>query len=132
VVEVKGHELTARLELLRDDPDHPRAHEEYYKIQIGALEKLPQPIKTEKWRRITLLYTTGEYLLKARTVNDLVVHTEEHQLLRRPLRERTVSGQTYQTELSALDADPQVLIELLGPKAISSDYDSRFFEYNDI
>ena len=132
MVEVKGHELTARLELLRDDPDHPRAHEEYYKIQIGALEKLPQPIKTEKWRRITLLYTTGEYLLKARTVNDLVVHTEEHQLLRRPLRERTVSGQTYQTELSALDADPQVLIELLGPKAISSDYDSRFFEYNDI
>jgi hypothetical protein len=28
VAEVKGHELTTRLELLRDEPDHPRAHEE--------------------------------------------------------------------------------------------------------
>jgi len=25
---VKGHELTSRLELLRDEPDHPRAHAE--------------------------------------------------------------------------------------------------------
>ena len=81
VVEAKGHELTTRLELLRDEPDHPRADEEYYMIQIGGLEKLPHPIKTEKWRRITSLYTTGEYLLNAKTLNDLVVHSEERQLL---------------------------------------------------
>jgi hypothetical protein len=125
VAEVKGHELTTRLELLRDEPDHPRANEEYYKIQIGALEKLAHPIKAEKWRRITFLYTTGEYLLNANTVNDLVVHTEERQLLWRSLRERAVSGQAYQTELPALDVDPQVLIELLGIKEIGTDYESR-------
>lgn len=67
VAEVKGHELTTRLELLRDDPDHPRAHEDYHKIRIGALEKLPQPVTAEKWRRITFLYTPGEYLLNAKT-----------------------------------------------------------------
>ena len=92
VAEVKGHELTTRLELLRDEPDHPRAHEEYYKIQIGGLEKLPHPVKAEKWRRITSLYTTGEYLLNAKPLNDQVVHSEERQLLWRSLRERTVSG----------------------------------------
>ena len=81
VAEVKGHELTTRLELLRDEPDQPRAHEEYYRIQIGGLEKLPHSLEAEKWRRITYLYTTGEYLLNAKTLNALVVHSEERQLL---------------------------------------------------
>ena len=125
VAEVKGHELTTRLELLRDEPDHPRAYEEYYKIQIGGLEKLQNPVKAEKWRRITFLYTTGEYLLNAKTVNDLVVHSEERQLLWRSLRERAVSGQHYHTDLPELDVDPQVLIDLLGIKEISSEYDSH-------
>jgi hypothetical protein len=125
VAEVKGHELTTRLELLRDEPDHPRAHEEYYKIQIGGLEKLPHPVKAEKWRRITFLYTTGEYLLNAKTVNDLVVHSEERQLLWRSLRERAVDGQRYQADLPELDVDPQVLIALLGIKEIQSEYDSN-------
>jgi hypothetical protein len=132
VAEVKGHELTTRLELLRDEPDHPRANEEYYKIQIGGLEKLAQPVKAEKWRRITFLYTTGEYLLKARTINDLVVHSDERQLLWRSLRERAVNGQAYQTDFPELDVDPQVLIELLGIKEINSAYDSSTSEYNKI
>ena len=107
------------------NPTIPRANEEYYKIQIGALEKLAQPVKAEKWRRITFLYTTGEYLLKAKTINDLVVHSDERQLLWRSLRERAVNGQAYQTELPAFDVDPQVLIDLLGIKEIKSDYDSH-------
>ena len=40
IAQVKGHELTTRGELLRDEKDHPRAKEEYYKIQLGGLEKL--------------------------------------------------------------------------------------------
>src|SRR4030067_552794 len=31
---VRGHELHTRAELLRDEEDHPRAREEYYKITI--------------------------------------------------------------------------------------------------
>ncbi len=124
VAEVKGHELTTRLELLRDEPDHPQANEEYYKIQIGALEKLPRPVKAEKWRRITFLYTTGEYLLDAKTVNDLVVQGEERQLLWRSLRDRAVSGGQYRTDLPGMDVDPQVLIALLGIKEFNADYHS--------
>jgi len=45
VSQVKGHELTTHAELLKDEADHPRAKEEYYKLQIGAMEKLSQPIK---------------------------------------------------------------------------------------
>ena len=44
VAPVHGHELTTRVELLRTEPDHPRANERYYKIQIGPLERLARPI----------------------------------------------------------------------------------------
>ena len=54
---VRGHELTTRAELLRTEPDHPRAKEEYYKLQIGALEKLKEPVKSDKWKRLTFLLT---------------------------------------------------------------------------
>src|ERR1044071_6613827 len=57
VAEVRGHELTTRGELLKEEADHPRANAEYYKIQIGGLEKLNQPVVSEKWKRITFLYT---------------------------------------------------------------------------
>src|SRR5512135_18850 len=73
VAEVRGHELTTRAELLRDEPDHPRAGEEYYKIQLGTLERLDQAVRADRWKRLTFLYTTGEYLLGARSLNDLVV-----------------------------------------------------------
>jgi hypothetical protein len=77
IVPVRGHELTTRAELLRDEPDHPRAGEEYYMIQFGPLEKLNRPITTEKWWRLTFLYTTGEYLLNESTLTHLVVQNNE-------------------------------------------------------
>src|SRR4030066_669560 len=89
---VRGHELTTRAELLKNEPDHPRAKEEYFKIQLGPLESLPKPILAETWRRITFLYTTGEYLLGATTVNHLVVQSDERQLLWQALRERASLG----------------------------------------
>jgi hypothetical protein len=111
---VRGHELTTRAELLRDEPNHPRAREEYFKIQLGALEKLKKPIKAEKWKRITFFYTTGEYLLKAQTLNDLVVAGDERQLLWQSLRDRAENEQLYQTDLPAADLPPEVLLALLG------------------
>lgn len=113
VAPVRGHELATRAELLQDEPDHPRAREEYYKVQIGSLERLPRPIPAGSWRRITFLYTTGEYLLRAQTVNDLVVQTDERKTLWAALRER--AGQAYQTqELPDVNLDPALLAALLG------------------
>ena len=111
---VRGHELTTRGELLKEEGDHPRAHEEYYKIELGSLEHLPQPILATKWKRLSFLYTTGEYLLNARELNDLVVRSDERALLWRSLRERAESAQAYQTDLPQADLPPEVLVALLG------------------
>jgi hypothetical protein len=111
---VRGHELTTRGELLRAEPDHPRAGEEYFKIQLGPLEALPQPVLAERWKRLTFLYTTGEYLLRARSLNDLVVRREERSLLWRSLRERALAGQSYQADLPGMDLPDELLAALLG------------------
>ena len=123
IAEVRGHELTTRGELLKDEEDHPRAREEYYKIQIGGLEKLKEPILADKWKRITFLYTTGEYLLKAQTINDLVVDGDERQVLWMSLRERAENEQLYKTDLPEADIPPEVLLALLGIKEVEGDYD---------
>lgn len=123
MAEVRGHELTTRGELLKDEADHPRAREEYYKIQIGGLEKLKEPILADKWKRITFLYTTGEYLLNAETINDLVVDGDERQVLWMSLRERAENEQLYKTDLPEADIPPDVLLALLGIKELEGDYD---------
>ncbi len=125
IAQVRGHELTTRGELLKDEADHPRAKEEYYKLQIGALEKLKEPVKSEKWKRLTFLYTTGEYLLKAKSLNDLVVEGDERQLLWRSLRERAENSQLYKTDLPEVDLPPEVLIALLGIKEMQEPYDAK-------
>lgn len=115
IAPVRGYELTTRAELLKTEPDHPHAKEEYYKIQLGSLESLPKPILAETWRRITFLYTTGEYLRGASTINQLVVQSDERQLLWQALRER--AGQSfYSHDLPDLDLPDEVLAVLLGIK----------------
>ena len=124
IAEVRGHELTTRSELLKDEADHPRAREEYFKIQLGGLEKLREPIKTDKWKRITFLYSTGEYLINAKLMNDLVVQNEEREILWKNLRERAENEQLYKTDLPEADIPPEILMALLGIKDLQGDYDT--------
>ena len=125
IAPVRGHELTTRGELLKDEADHPRANEEYYKIQIGGLEKLKEPVKSEKWKRLTFLYTTGEYLLNAKSLNDLVVAGDERQLIWRSLCERAENEQLDKVDLPDVDIPPEVLTTLLGLKDIQGSYETK-------
>ena len=86
------------------------------------MEKLDQPIKADKWKRLTFLYTTGEYLLKASLLNDLVVQADERALLWRSLRERAQNAELYNAELPEAEIPPDVLIALLGIKELQADY----------
>jgi len=122
IAQARGHELTTRGELLRDEKDHPRANEEYFKIQLGGLEKLREPIRADKWKRLTFLYSTGEYLLNAKLLNDLVVQNEERDILWKNLRERAENEQLYKVDLPEADLPPEVLLALLGIKEAQTNY----------
>ena len=116
VAPVQGHELVTRSELIRDEPEHPKAREEYFKIQLGPLMPLTGPIRAEKWKRITFFYTTGQYLLSAKTINDLVVHSDERKLLWQSLRERAEREQGY--AVPEIDISPDILDAVLGIKEL--------------
>ncbi|MCC6192180.1 MAG: hypothetical protein IT318_24380 [Anaerolineales bacterium] len=109
---VRGHELTTRAELLRTQPDHPRAQEPYYKIQIGPLERLPRPVPSRAWRRITFLYTTGERLLAATELNDLIVQSEERERLWKALHERGLAAEKQYEQRGAGELDLALLCAL--------------------
>jgi hypothetical protein len=109
---VRGHELTTRAQLLRTQPDHPRANEPYYKIQIGTLERLPHPIPSRAWRRITFLYTTGDRLLAAEELNDLIVQSEERERLWKALYERGLSAERQYESASGGELDLALLCAL--------------------
>jgi hypothetical protein len=122
IAPVLGHELVTRAELLQDEADHPNAGEEYFKIQLGSLRRLSRPIKAEKWKRVTFLFTTGAYLREALTISDLVVRSEERKLLWKSLRERAEKDQGY--EVPEADLPPEVLAALLGIKELDAPYNT--------
>jgi hypothetical protein len=79
------------------------------------LEKLKNPVLSERWHRITFLYTTGEYLLNARIVNDLVVQSEERQVLWKALRDRMSHEDKYRTgQVEDIPLDSEIIALLLG------------------
>ncbi len=105
--EVRGHELVTRKELMRQAPDHPRANDRYFKLQLGNMYQLELPIVATNWRRLTFLYTTGLQFNAASTLTDLVVRGQERELLWTALKERQA---TFTPEVFS-DA-PQVDIDL--------------------
>ena len=110
-----GHELTTRLDLLQEQIDHPRARDDYFKIQLGPMQRLRQPISAGDWKRFTFLYTTGEYIKGAKTLTDLTVQPSERRALWRSLRERALDQTCYQQAWDSPEDLPlDVLSILLG------------------
>ena len=68
---VRGHELSRRRDLFPSEPDHPRADEPYYKLQLGPLMSLEQPIPSLRWRRINFIETSWDRFTAAEEINDL-------------------------------------------------------------
>jgi hypothetical protein len=112
IAPVRGHELTTRGQLLRTQPNHPRAQEPYYKIQLGPLERLDRPIPSRAWRRLTFLYTTGEHLLRAEELNDLIVQSAERDRLWKALRERGLQPERQYEREQGGEIDLAVLCAL--------------------
>jgi len=114
LAEVRGNELTTRRELFKDEADHPRAEEEYYKIQLGPLVLLEKPIKATKWKRVTFLFTLGDVFQNAETLDDLILKSEHRQLLWKTIKERPHWDGGYHSEgIQDLDIDAS-LMALLG------------------
>lgn len=119
----QGHELTTRRSLLPHQPNHPRADDWYYKVQLGPLQQLTQPIVSLRWRRITFIHTTWDRFQDAREINDLFVEGEPYvDRLYAVLKERGLqperqyevreAGEVYQVPLVVLCQSGRITIPL--------------------
>jgi hypothetical protein len=68
---IEGHERVTRCDLIPSEPDHPRAGNWYYALQLGLLEHKLPPIVIVRWRRVTFIVTTGDRFMNALEINDL-------------------------------------------------------------
>jgi hypothetical protein len=119
---VRRYHLITRRELLPDQPDHPRADEQYYKLEIGPLEPLPHPIPSHRLRRITFIMTDLKSLLAAEEINDLWLSDRRQQLLWQELRQRQIEAErgyevregraTYQVDFAIPCREGMVAVQL--------------------
>ena len=79
-------EVAPRVELLPDEPDHPRAHDLYYKVHLKELRPLPHAIVSHQWRRITFIVTHWGRLDGAYEINELLHGSIWEERLWRALR----------------------------------------------
>lgn len=66
-----GVELAYRRDLLPQQPDHPRANEVYYKVQVGQVVEKKPPILNPTHRPVTFIHTTWDRFVYARQIRDL-------------------------------------------------------------
>lgn len=67
-----GYETTTRLTLLPAEADHPRAHDEYYRLRLGPLQALAHPIASRSWKRVLFLVVHWAQVERAWDVSDLL------------------------------------------------------------
>ena len=71
---IQGHELACRRDLIPSEPDHPRAGQWYYKLQLGPLQHKLPPIVSARWRRIAFIVTSGDRFMHAAEINLRAIH----------------------------------------------------------
>ena len=89
------YHLLTRADLLPDEPDHSRAAEQYFKIELGELQPLPKPVPSVHQARITFIYTTLERLLQANDVSDLWLRAVARQKLYAAIHERGLAVECW-------------------------------------
>jgi hypothetical protein len=51
--------------LISSEPDHPGAGNWYHALQLGSLQHKLLPIVSYRWRRVTLIVTSGDRFMNA-------------------------------------------------------------------
>jgi very-short-patch-repair endonuclease len=68
---VKKVDVVKRIQLFPDEPEHKRAHKDYFQFHLEEIRKLPKPIPSKRWRRIVHIPTSRQKLFTAGEINDL-------------------------------------------------------------
>lgn len=126
---VRKGTVIKRIDLLPKENNHPRAHDDYLKIELTWVKKLARPIKNIIPRRVSFGFTSLKSLLRAGDILELygVAPTEQivesglHRLGIKTERELTISkeGKRYRLDLAVFCRRGRIAIECDNRKAHS-------------
>src|SRR3989338_6456152 len=127
---VKSSRVAKRIELLPREKNHPRAHNDYLRIELAWVKKLARPIKNIIPRRVSFGFTSLKSLLKAGDILELYGISPTEQIIDSGLnrlgikakKEFAVSkeGKRYRLDLAVFCRDGRIAIEFDNLKAHSS------------
>jgi very-short-patch-repair endonuclease len=73
--EVKRITVHKRIELLPEENYDSNANEDYYKLELEEMTKLPDPIKAIRPRRISFIVTAFDRFIKAKELNEVFLES---------------------------------------------------------
>ena len=125
-----GAKISKRIDLLPKENNHPRAHEDYVKVFLGKIKKLPEPIKNVIPRRVTFGFTNLKALLSSKDMLELYGVPKIEQIIGLRLKkigiktacEHTVSrgGERYRIDIAIFCKNGKIAIECDNKKSHSS------------
>ncbi len=128
--EVLSMEKVKRAILLPVERDHSRAQDDYFKIEVSDIYKLPHPVKNIIPRRISFGFTTLARLLSAGDILELYDVTKTEQMIAIRLQELQIPAieqytislhkSRYRLDLAILCKSGCIAIECDNRKAHSS------------
>ncbi len=120
---VRGHELTTRAELLKDELEHPRAQEEYFRIQLGGVEPAAARSRRASGAASRSCIRRGSTCCAP----ERCMIWSSSKMKARCYGDRCASGPVgthgYQAGLPEDDVPPELLLALLGFQEAAAGYD---------
>jgi very-short-patch-repair endonuclease len=106
--EVKDIRTVTRRELLPDEPGHRRAGEQYFRVALGDLQRLPHGIPSRRLRRLVFIPTSLERLRCATEINDLFRTSPIEDIMHETLKD---AGLPAERQHLVRDADRSYLLD---------------------
>lgn len=126
---VLSRKIVKRIDLLPKERNHPRAHDDYLRIEVAWVKKLIRPIKNIIPRRVSFGFTSLKSLLKAGDILELYGISPTEQIVDRGLnrlgiktkKEFNISkgGKRYRLDLAVFCRRGRIAIECDNLKAHS-------------
>jgi len=91
--EVKNISIVKRKELLPETPHDQKAEHDYYKIEFGELQALPEPIISRRPRRILFIPTTLSHFQRTREINEVFYESPLEEDFWKVLRDEKIDAE---------------------------------------
>ena len=130
--EIERISTVPRIELLPDDVGNQNAEALYYKLEISSLQRLSQPIPSQRLRRVTFITTTLEKLMMAQEINDLFHTSPIEDLMWEALRAAEIQAERqYEIRERNVNYDLDFAIECSDGTMVNVECNGATHDYDD-